>query len=269
MRHFITTAFILFLFSPFNMAGQNDNTTMNDIYAEKEFESQREERMLLYRQLNPLVDFSDCGKPDKKYPLIVFLHGAGERGNDNKKQLIHGAKLFADIENRVNHPAFVIFPQCPENERWVDVDWSLPAHDMPAEPSDNLSMVYELVQNMKSEYPIDTARIYVIGLSMGGYGTWDYASRYPDELAAAVPICGGGDEKQAEKIKDVPFWIFHGSDDKIVPPERSRNMVKALKSFGGKPIFTEYPDVGHLSWNKAFAEPELLDWLFSQTLKKR
>ncbi len=221
---------------------------------------------LNYRLLTPLVEFKDCMEAKKTYPLVVFLHGAGERGDDNEKQLIHGSKLFSDIETRVNHPAFVIFPQCPEGKKWVEVDWSLPAHDMPAEASENLQLTLDLIDSMIENYPIDTSRIYVIGLSMGGYGVWDIISRYPDKFAAAVPICGGGDEAQALKIKDVPIWAFHGGNDRLVPTQRTRNMINAVKKAGGHPKYTEYPGVGHLSWNKAFAEPDLLDWLFSQHL---
>ncbi len=223
---------------------------------------------LPYRQLNPLVNFDDCGT-EKRYPLVIFLHGSGERGNDNEKQLIHGSKMFADVKNRVQFPAFVIFPQCAENKRWVEVDWNLPAHDMPAEPSKYLQLVMDVIDVTCAKYPIDPDRIYVAGLSMGGFGTWDLISRFPDKFAAAIPICGGADLNQATNIKQVPVWTFHGANDKVVKTQRTRDMVAAVKKAGGNMKYTEYPGVGHDSWNKTFAEPELLKWLFSQNLQNR
>lgn len=218
---------------------------------------------LLYRMLEPeKIGFL------KKYPLVIFLHGAGERGNDNERQLIWGAGAFIKEENREEYPCFVIAPQCPEGKRWVDVNWDLMEHIMPEEPSENMALVMELIDRVAAEYPVNKRRIYVTGLSMGGYGTWDLISRCPDKFAAAAPICGGGDEQQASKLVNMPIWVFHGADDTTVPPERSRNMVNAIKEAGGTKIkFTEYPGVGHGSWKPAYADPELMAWMFKQ--KKR
>ncbi|MCA9047007.1 MAG: prolyl oligopeptidase family serine peptidase, partial [Planctomycetaceae bacterium] len=124
--------------------------------------------------------------------------------------------------------------------------------------------VLELLDQLIKTHAIDEDRIYVMGLSMGGYGTWDLLARHPEKFAAGVPICGGGDEKQAAKIKEMPIWVFHGDADTAVKVERSRNMVAAIKEAGGKPKYTEYPGVGHNSWTPAINEPEILPWLFSQ-----
>lgn len=200
----------------------------------------------------------------KKYPLVIFLHGAGERGNDNNVQLVHGVKAFANPEAREKYPCFLIAPQCPVGKRWVEVDWSAKRHDMPPRPSEPLNWLLGLLEKLKKEKPIDLDRVYVTGLSMGGYGTWDLLSRHADLVAAAVPICGGGDESKAPAMKGVPIWAFHGDKDTAVIPERSRRMVEAVKKAGGTVKYTEYPGVGHNSWDPAYADKELLPWMFAQ-----
>src|SRR5262249_5923284 len=129
----------------------------------------------------------------KKYPLVIFLHGAGERGTDNEKQLVHGVPQFASKENREKYPCFLIAPQCPDKQSWVNVDWSAEPHTIPKEPAESAKLVLNLIQSLQKEYSVDPKRIYITGLSMGGYGTWDLLARKPELFAAAVPICGGGD----------------------------------------------------------------------------
>ncbi len=197
------------------------------------------------------------------YPLVIFLHGAGERGNDNEKQLIHGVTLFAQYKMQEKFPCFVIAPQCPEGKRWVEVDWKLDKHQQPDNSSISLQLTMELIDSITQQYPIDTARIYITGLSMGGFGTWDAISRYPNKFAAAAPVCGGGDEQTAHKIK-IPVWAFHGTKDKAVKVERSRNMITAMQQNGVSPKYTEYPKLGHFVWGKAYSE-ELIQWLFDQS----
>ncbi len=215
--------------------------------------------VLPYRLLKPKKI-----EPGQSYPLVLFLHGAGERGSDNAAQLIHGAGAFATPENRRKHPCFVVAPQCPLDRRWVEVDWSLPSHTMPKEPSVPLVLTWELVDKLAAELPVDKRRIYVTGLSMGGFGTWDAIARRPAYFAAALPICGGGDTAQAPKLKNLPLWAFHGDHDSTVLPRRTRDMIDAIRQAGGKPKMTIYPGVEHDSWSRAYADPAVLDWLFSQ-----
>ena len=208
-------------------------------------------------------------EPGKKYPLVLFLHGAGERGDNNAAQLTHGGSLFASAANREKYPAFVLFPQCPNGKRWVEVNWGEKApHMAPKEPSDPMRLTKKMLDSFLKTNPVDTDRIYVMGLSMGGFGAWDFAQRYPGFVAAAVPICGGADNRTAEQIKGVAIWAFHGGADTTVWPQRSRSMVEELKKANGNVRYTEYDKVGHDSWNRAFAEPELLPWLFAQKRSK-
>lgn len=214
---------------------------------------------LPYRLLKPLRVAEG-----KKYPLVVFLHGAGERGTDNEKQLIHGIPQFASNENREKYPCFLIAPQCPAAQRWVEVDWSADSHMQPKEAGPAGRMTIELVEKAIKELPVDPKRVYITGLSMGGYGTWDLIARRPELFAAAAPVCGGADESTAEKIKHIPIWAFHGAKDTAVKPSRSRNMIAALEKVGAKPKYTEYADVGHNSWDNAYKDPKFYQWLFDQ-----
>ncbi len=219
---------------------------------------------LLYRILSP-----QDPRLGKTYPLVLFLHGAGERGSDNGRQLIWGAGAFINGKNLKKYPCYVLAPQCPEGKRWLEVHWGLDAHEMPPQSSETLSLVIELLETLRTDAAVDPRRFYVTGLSMGGYGTWDIISRMPETFAAAVPICGGGDEKQAAKLVSMPIWVFHGDEDTSVPVARSRNMVNAIRDAGGKKIrYTEYPGVGHGSWKPAYADPKLIKWMFRQKKSK-
>jgi predicted peptidase len=202
----------------------------------------------------------------RRYPLVVFLHGAGERGSDNNAQLRWCVKEFAKAEVRVKHPCFVAAPQCPKGAKWVDTPWDATrAFPMPTEPSPPMRSLMALFDRLERELPIDPERIYVGGLSMGGYGTWDLLARRPKRFAAAFPICGGGDPAAAKTHAQVPIWVFHGADDAVVPVARSQEMVDALKSANAPSVrFSNYPGVGHHSWLDAFREPGLFDWLFGQ-----
>jgi len=175
---------------------------------------------------------------------------------------------FSSDENRNEFPCFVVAPQCPEGKRWVEVDWGDDRHDFDDRPSETMQLVIELLAALPKEFSIDADRLYVTGLSMGGFGTWDIISRFPDKFAAAAPVCGGGDEKLAGKIAGVPIWAFHGDKDTVVKPSRSRNMIAAIKEAGGRPRYTEYEGVGHDSWVRAYADPELMKWMFAQRLKR-
>ena len=244
----------LLLFASTAMAEPPDNRSR---FESRTFESG--DFKLPYRLLKP-KDFD--GK--QKYPLVVFLHGAGERGSDNQKQLVHGMNDFASDEIMANYPAFVIAPQCPDGKKWVEVDWSAASHKTPEQPSDALGATLKLVEALQKEFPINRSRIYITGLSMGGYGTWDAIERRPELFAAAAPICGGGDPAGVSRFKDLPIWAFHGSEDKAVKPERSRAMIEVLKAAGGQPKYTEYQGVGHDSWTQTYRDPAFYEWLFAQ-----
>ncbi len=207
----------------------------------------------------------------KKYPLVIVLHGSGERGNDNEAQLKWGSSLFLDSTVREKYPAIVVFPQCPADSSW-SVRLRFPKNDstairfpMDVPPSKPLQMVMNFIDTLISNGMVDPKRIYVGGLSMGGFGTFEILWRRPKLFAAAFPICGGGNPESAKIYgRKFPIWIFHGTDDNAVPVINSRTMVDALKAVGAKVKYTEYPGVGHNSWINAFAEPDLLPWLFSQ-----
>jgi predicted peptidase len=202
--------------------------------------------------------------PKKAYPLVLFLHGSGERGTCNTLPLKHGPLAFARRSLQEKHPCLVLVPQCPKNRRWVEVDWKLPRHDMPERPSRPMEATLELLAEIQRTYSVDTRRLYVTGLSMGGYGTWDLVSRQPGRFAAAVPVCGGGDETQAPQLTSMAIWAFHGADDRIVLPERTRNMIAAIRAAGGSPRYSEYAGVGHNAWDVAYSDEQLFEWLFAQ-----
>lgn len=206
------------------------------------------------------------GSTEQKFPLVVFLHGIGERGTDNAKQLRNGVEQFVLEENCRKYPCFLAVPQCPPDKLWVDVNppgtrQNLHLADRPTEPT---NLVLELIESLRREFPIDSRRIYLTGLSQGGYGTWDLIARRPELFAAAIPVCGGGDPSQASKLVKLPIWAFHGAADQVVPVERSRDMISAIQKAGGQPKYTEYPGVGHDSWTPTYRNAEVLDWLFKQ-----
>ena len=222
---------------------------------------------LPYRILYP-VNFD----VKQDYPLIFFLHGSGERGNDNEKQLVHGSDLFLQPSNREQYPAIVVFPQCPGGDAWTrramkTVDGKRQFYfKKGGRPSPPMNVLLHLVDSMYQLSFIDKTRVYVGGLSMGGMGTFELVRRRPGIFAAAFPICGGGNPKNAKQYAEtIPFWIFHGAKDDVVPPEYSEQMVEAIQSKGGQVRFSLYPEADHNSWDKAFAEPELLPWLFSKS----
>ncbi len=219
---------------------------------------------LKYRLLMPLHF-----KAGQKYPILFFLHGSGERGSDNEKQLAHGGDLFIRNDLREKFPCFVVFPQCPENDKWANYRLTDSAGTksfslIPGEASRPMQLLKGLIQQLRGRYKIDQKRIYVGGLSMGGMGTFDITSRNPDLFAAAFPICGAADITTARRLKGISWWIFHGAKDDVVPPASSIAMAAALKLQKAKVKFTLYPDANHNSWDSAFGEQDLLPWLFSQ-----
>ena len=205
------------------------------------------------------------------YPLIVVLHGAGERGNDNESQLVHGSYLFDKEEVRQKYPAIVVFPQCASGSSWVNIsvggeqgDRQFVFYENP-KPTSDMLLLEGFIDYLTKKYTVDKKRMYVGGLSMGGFGTFELVRRNPKMFAAAFPICGGASESTANKMKHVQWWVFHGDADTIVPSKYSTQMVDAMKNEGIAVKYSLYPDVGHNSWDNAFAEPELLPWLFAQS----
>jgi len=202
--------------------------------------------------------------PDRKLPLVLFLHGAGERGSNNVSQLVHGVTPLIRYTIASNTPAILLAPQCPANMQWVNVPWNAPRHTMPAQPSLPMKLALALVLEKMAALPVDPCRVYVTGVSMGGYGTWDAIQREPQLFAAAVPICGGGDTACAPIIKHIPIWTFHGDKDGAVPVSRSRDMTRALEACGGHIQYREYPGAGHDVWTRTYNDNAVLAWLFSQ-----
>lgn len=224
---------------------------------------------LRYRILYP-VNY----RPEKKYPLIVFLHGSGERGSDNELQLKHGGKLFAREDIRNNHPAIVIFPQCPKDSAWSRFkrgpkmnEWIYDATLTATTPA---LLVKKLMDSLINTGKADKKRMYIGGLSLGGMGTYDMLVRYPGYFAAAFPICGATDVNTfLAQAGPVPMWIFHGAEDVVVPPSFNRELYKGLIEKGARTVkYTEYPGVNHNSWDNAFAEADLLPWIMSKKKKK-
>lgn len=166
---------------------------------------------------------------------------------------------------RDRHPCFVLAPQCRADHRWSPFDWSdKTSSPLAPEPTADLAAAVAALDATLAAEPVDVDRILLTGLSMGGYGSWELAARMPKRFAAVVPICGGGDEAQAAKLVGLPIWCFHGADDTVVPVERSRSMVAAIRAAGGEPRYTELPGVAHDSWTPAYRNGELIEWLFAQ-----
>jgi predicted peptidase len=178
----------------------------------------------------------------KTYPLILFLHGAGETGTDLKKVKIHGPPKLVDKKR--DFEFIIVSPQAP-TRGWKP------------------SALLALLDDVEKEYRVDKDRVYLTGLSMGGFGTWNLAATAPGRFAAIAPICGGGDPKTAEKLKGLPIWVFHGAKDNAVPLKRSEDMVKALKEAGHEVKFTIYPNAAHDSWTATYDNPELYKWFLS------
>jgi predicted peptidase len=234
----------------------------HDRYVIRQFQAS-DSTVLPYRLLMP------CNYDAKyRYPLVLLLHGAGERGADNVVQLVHGAGEFACVRNMERFPCFVVVPQCPEDDQWVDTPWTAPAHEMPDEPTKSMRCVRELLDALQGELTIDAQRLYITGLSMGGFGVWDAIQRWPDLFAAALPICGGGDTSFASRIARIPIWAVHGALDADVDPQRSRDMITAIRAAGGSPRYTEYVEGEHDSWTETYRNPEVLEWLFAQAITR-
>lgn len=249
------SSLLVFLFLCLTVAAQQG-------YEKKVFVSP-EGDSLRYRMIRP-----ESVKSGKKYPLVLFLHGAGERGDDNNRQLNHGGQMFLNPVNREKYPAYVLVPQCPPSEYWAYKE--RPKSFVPAEMpvGQELTPLFRTLKQLLDTYlampDVDKSRIYIVGLSMGAMGTYDLVSRYPEIFAAAIPICGTVNPSRLSAAKDVKFRIFHGDADGIVPVEGSREAYKALKAAGARVEYIEFPGCDHGSWHPAFNYPDFMDWLFKQ-----
>ena len=188
-------------------------------------------------------------EPDRAWPLLLFLHGAGERGDSLEAVSVHGP--IQERRQGRDLPFVIVAPQVPEGERWT------------------VGRIAAALDAAQAAYRTDPDRVYLTGLSMGGFGTWEAIQRMPERFAAAVPVCGGGWPLGLGRAHTVPVWAFHGAMDSVVPVEMSVGMVRALRQAGGDVRFTVYPDAGHDSWSQAYATPELYDWLLSHRLSDR
>jgi len=191
-----------------------------------------------------------------QYPLVLFLHGSGESGGDNRAQTRKNSVMqtLLSEENLARYPCIVLAPQCPKEQRWYADDGA----------RDNRAALMGLLERTKAAYAVDPARVYITGVSMGGFGAFGMLAAYPDYFAAAVPICGFWGWDDAPLMKEVPIWAFQGAKDKVVPPQGTREIVNALREAGGNVKYTEYPNERHASWERAYREPALFPWLFAQ-----
>ena len=234
-------------------------------YQKNRFRSDGQE--IPYRLLSPI-------EPGKKHPLLVFLHGAFEKGTDNEQQLDIGGRFFLRDSIRANYPAYVLFPQCPPNAFWayfentIDLttgyakDWIFP---FKKEPTPITATLLKLIDSLLESGTIDPSRVYIAGLSQGGMGVLDIIARRPETFAAALSICGAGDPSTTRFFANkVALWLFHGASDMVVPPDFSLQYYKRLKRAGSAVRYSVYSGVEHNSWVNAFKEPELMSWLFAQ-----
>jgi len=201
----------------------------------------------------------------KNFPMIIFLHGSGECGTDNKRHIKMGLPSLMRSLLMQNQQAVVLAYQCQRGNWWVGKLAMQPDYRMSKNPTASMEVLMEIVGHIREIQPVDPERIYITGLSLGGFGTWDAIQRWPDLFAAAVPICGGGDISQAKRLKQIPLWAFHGDKDKNVNVECTRRMIEAMRRSGSRRYrYTEYPGVAHNSWDKAYHDQEMITWLFKQ-----
>ena len=271
MKRACLTAILLLVFAGQGMGQSPLKTEAIEVDPVKMFEPRQfvaqDGQQLNYRLLKPADYQPDRYDPSQRYPLVIFLHGAGERGQDNIAQLKHCLAEFCQPQRREQYPCYVLAPQCPTQQKWVEIDWSAAQPTYPEQISRPLDLTLQVVDAMLADAAIDKNRVYIAGLSMGGYGTWDALARRPELFAAVIPICGGGNTSLVARFQHIPIWCFHGDADTVVKPDKSREMIAALEAVGGQPRYTEYPGVGHNSWTPTFASEETFAWLFSQKRK--
>ena len=251
----ISILLILFQIDVLSQKRSLENYSQNVFYFEND--------SINYRILDPYF------VQEKPVPLFIFLHGSGERGNDNNSQLVHGSKFFLKETEKIEYNSYVIFPQCPKNSRWSyhkEDPW-ISKNKTEDKKSISLygNLVIELIKYLIKEKNIDKNRIYISGLSMGGYGVFDLVSNRPKIFAAAAPICGGADLDLLQNAIEVPFWIFHGDMDRVVPVDKSRKAYNFLiENSKTNILYTEYKGVYHNAWDYVFNEENFFDWFFKK-----
>ena len=216
----------------------------------------------------PYRIYVPAGYETVQYPVVLYLHSAGERGNDNTIQISGGAPYYLFANGFIiNNPAIIIAPQCPADEQWVDTDWTHGDYSADEiEETIYLRMAHEMLLKTIADYNADISRIYITGISMGGYGAWDMIIRHPDTFAAAVPICGAGDSSKADVIKDIPIWAFHGDVDPVVPVSGVRKIMEAFKTISSNNFnLTVYENTYHDAWTPTYRNEDVMKWMFRQT----
>lgn len=262
IKYLLIALAVILLLVPFSMDAQS-----KDEFKREQFVSEND--TLNYRILYP-DNFSET----KEYPVVLVLHGAGERGDDNEAQLVHGSDLFLKAENRKEFPAIVIFPQAPKDDYWAKVEVkrdTMPFHfdfKNTEAPTRSLDLVMKLMDSVIAQKFVNDQKVYVGGLSMGGMGTYEILYKKPEMFAAAFAICGGANPEIAKDYPDgLNIWIFHGEKDDVVPPRLSKEMARVINHTGGNAKLSLYPNDNHNSWDSAFSEPYLLEWLFKNSKK--
>ncbi len=242
----------------------------SDIYERQMFVSGQD--TLLYR-----IAYPENFNPKKKYPVVLFMHGAGDRGNNNIRQLILGGQFFISEPVRKDYPAIVIYPQCPATEMWTkrrkeqpskDAEWvfTFPVEE---EIPTSAKLVNLLMDDVIAKPYTDQRRIYIMGISMGGIGTLDFLYRWEEKYAAAVIICGAHDVRYADTYKNAPVWFLHGDADNVVPMHYSKEIYEAIKDGNKNTRYTVFPGADHSIWNQTFSQPDLLEWTFSNKKDKK
>lgn len=239
MKNYIFTITLLCFMISLSIKAQTEKQTAHNF--QKEVKITLTANYLLYLP-------KDYDKSDKSFPLVLFLHGAGERGTDIEKVKVHGLPRL--VNEGKDFPFIVVSPQCPDLMLW------------------NTDVLSSLLDEIEANYRVDKNRIYVTGLSMGGYGTWSLALAQPERFAAIAPVCGWADTSKANTIAHLPIWVFHGAKDNVVPVKTSEDMVSALKNYGSEVKFTVYPEANHDSWTETYNNDELYKWFLQQSLDK-
>lgn len=245
------TLIFIFLIFTFRLSAQQKGETVSEVYISSSSDT------LPYQFL-----VSSGMDSTQKYPLILWLHGKGERGEDNQKQMTLIKKWLPDSLEKKEYKSFLLAPQCSEKVMWSNYNKLANEITFDTITPEIQKSIISLIDDLSIKYPIDTTRIYIMGISMGGFGVFDMITRYPNRFAAAIPICGGADPKQKEKLIKTPIWAFHGEKDAVV--DKRHTIVPMEKIKDSNHVLTTYATTGHDAWNKAFKEKDLLRWMFTQ-----